>query len=141
MCACGSPRPALRPEPGLQPLCTPATVRVNGSTQNILLMDEASLTRIIAARASLSRSVCAAQPVVDTAMAAPSQNLLTADVPSSESYTLTVTQQPQQGKVYQRKDKGRSDRVWVARLIMADRKPLEPPPVIELSINDQDPYK
>ena len=105
-------------------------------------MEEAALARIVASRASLSRSVCARQPRVDEAMASQRQNMLTADMTSSESYSLTVVQQPEQGKVYQKKDKGRGDLLGIGcRLTMADRKPIEPPPVVELTINDNDPLK
>jgi hypothetical protein len=77
------------------------------------------------------------------------RNSLTATTTNSTAYNLKIAQEPQQAKVYLQRDKGMnlpkvdlSGRTKVNRLLYeTDRKPLEPPPVIEILLDDNDPYK
>jgi hypothetical protein len=78
---------------------------------------------------------------------APGRNSLTANPKNSAAYSLRTTQEPQQAKVYLQRDKGMNISAFDFRVLQADlpclsdRKPLEPPPVIEILLDDNDPYK
>ena len=64
---------------------------------------------------------------------------------SSNAYTLTVRQQPERAKVFtgtQIKEKGRSTYTGAHRIgtmpadAHVDRKPIDPPPIVQLQITD-----
>lgn len=66
-------------------------------------------------------------------------------IPSSHAYTLTVRQQPERAKVYvgtQIKEKGSpqdppAPKVGTVQAnVRVDRKPIDPPPIVQLQITD-----
>ena len=73
---------------------------------------------------------------------------LTTTTTNSSAYSLRTAQEPLQAKVYLQRDKGSNDpKIYRSSspantaVIHSDRKPLEPPPVIEILLDDNDPHK